>query len=45
MKHAYPDNFARNFEQSMVSIQQVEQSLFALGSVDVGVNSGMGGND
>ena len=34
MKHAYPDNFQQSFDASMSYILKVEQSLFALGSVD-----------
>lgn len=50
MKYAYQDNFANNFEQNMAHIKQVEQSLFALGSIDASAdlnsayNSGGGAN-
>ena len=39
MKHAFPDNFAANFDLYMQHIRQVEKSLFSLGSVDC-VNRG-----
>ena len=34
MKYAYEDNFSMNFDQNMAHIKQVEQSLFAMGSID-----------
>ena len=34
MKYAYADNFSMNFDQNMAHIKQVEQSLFAMGSID-----------
>ena len=34
MRYAYEDTFRTNFETYMSHIQQIEQSLFSLGSVD-----------
>ena len=48
MKYAYADNFSMNFDQNMAHIKQVEQSLFAMGSIDASadLNSAFnGGNE